>query len=223
MPGPLHDAFAAFLDPEKAARAAHFPVASRTKLMRDQDRVAADKRRIARKLIRPSNADAFLDQLPSEGETLHVVTCGDFVYGDFIVRLIDRHGPPVALVITTLSVSTKNVDAFAALFGRVGPFPFHLLLSHYFRNTNKEIYVALEKRLVESFPDSFHLTIARSHAKLVLVDYGPAGCFVIEGSGNLRTSGNIEQFNVHRDRALYDFHTGWIDEVRAEYLRTAEA
>jgi hypothetical protein len=34
---------------------------------------------------------------------------------------------------------------------------------------------------------------------------------VFEGSANLRTNKNIEQFTCIHDHALHDFHAGWID------------
>jgi hypothetical protein len=35
---------------------------------------------------------------------------------------------------------------------------------------------------------------------------------VFEGSANLRTNGNIEQFALFNDAELHDWHAGWIDE-----------
>ena len=35
---------------------------------------------------------------------------------------------------------------------------------------------------------------------------------VFEGSANLRTNGNIEQFALFNDAGLHDWHAAWIDE-----------
>lgn len=222
VPSPLQLAKSAFLNPEAAVRARKFPVASRkTSIQRQKEKLKRADGRIGKKLIRPKNAAIVLDSLPeAEGDRLHAIVCGDFVYMDLVTGIIDRQGEPLALTLTTLSLSMKNLEAMDRLLKRFPALPIRLVLSHYFQSTSKELFVALETMLSKKFPDRFRLTIARSHAKLALIDYGPAaGCFVIEGSANLRSSGSIEQLAIFRDRELYEMHAGWIEELHAASLQ----
>ena len=176
------------------------------------DRIWRDDTISSKKLIRPENADVLLADFPSrEGEMLHAITAGDFVFGDFILRLIARDGPPRSMTTATLSLSLKNIKGLVAVLTET-PFPFHLVLSHYFQSTNKEIFRAIEELLIP-IPD-FRLNIGRCHAKITLLDF-PDRAVVIESSANLRSSGNIEQIFAKQSRELYDFHFAWIAEFAA--------
>lgn len=159
-----------------------------------------------------------IDALPKcEGEALHALVCGDFVFCNLITRIVDRLGKPSEITLATLSVSLKNLESLEAMLRACPDLKLHIVLSHYFQTTSKEIFIALETLIAEKFPDRFTLTIGRSHAKVALFEYG-THCLVIETSANLRSSGNLEQLAVFRERDLYDFHAGWIREFRAATL-----
>ncbi len=219
MPSPLEAAALAHLNREKDVRERRFPVATRGLNAHREFQVA--KRRDAkagRALIKPKNADAILDRLPAtEGEALHALVCGDFIFCDLITRLVERHGPPLSMTLATLSLSLKNLDALEVMLKACPELTLHIVLSHYFQTTSKEIFIALETMIGEKFPERFTLTCGRSHAKVALIDYGPE-CYVIETSANLCSSGNLEQLAIFRERDLYDFHAGWIDEFRNSTL-----
>lgn len=186
-----------------------------TSIERKLDRFKRADAKIFRTLMRPENADQVIDAMPAEeGEAMHALLCGDFVFCDLILRIVDRFGAPIALTITTLSLSMKNLAGIEAMLVKYPGFPLALVVSSYFQSTNKEIFLALEK-LSEKFAERFTLTIGRSHAKIVLIDHGPAGCIVIETSSNLRSSNCIEQLSIFRERALFDFHAEWIRQFQA--------
>lgn len=216
MPSPLQKAAAAYFDREKDLRSRKFPVPTRGLTAHREFQVA--KRRDAKagkKLIKPENADQVLDCLPAaEGEALHALVCGDFVFCNLITRLVERIGAPTEITLATLSVSLKNLEALEAMLRACPALKLHIVLSHYFQTTSKEIFIALETLIAEKFPDRFMLTIGRSHAKVALIDYG-SSCYVIETSANLRSSGNLEQVAIFRERDLFDFHAAWIREFRA--------
>lgn len=212
MTDPLEKAFANLRNPEAELRKEHFEIANKGYLQRKQSAVKRKRKAMARKLIKPENSDFLIDALPAEGELLHCVTCGDFVLGDMVVRLVERIGPPKSLTIATLSMSVKNVESFAAMLEQHRDLTLEILVSHYFRNTNGEIFTAIENLLVKKFPERFAVRIERSHAKLILFDY-PGEAYVIETSANLRSSNNIEQMVVSNSRELLNFHRQWIGEV----------
>jgi hypothetical protein len=209
---PLNEAFAALQDKEAALRSVKFPVKSRGLTQRIKDRHKKRDAAAVRKLIKPENSDIILDAFPVEpGDQLHAITSGDFIYGDFLLRLMERHGKPESVTITTLSMSQKNAERIASLLKK-DPFPLHIVLSDYFKSSNGKIFTAIQNFLIDPAFPGFRLTVTRSHAKIALFKY-PEKYFVIESSANLRSSNNIEQISVFQDRELHDFHIAWIEEV----------
>lgn len=220
VPSPLQIAAAAQKNRESELRAHKFPVATRGLNAHRQFQLA--KRRDAKAgkaLIKPENADQVLDMLPAEeGETLHALICGDFVFCNLITRLVERLGSPASITLATLSVSLKNLESLEKMMRACPELKLHIVLSHYFQTTSKEIFIALETLIGEKFAERFTVTIGRSHAKVALIDYG-SSCYVIETSANLRSSGNLEQLAIFRERELYEFHATWIEEFRAASLK----
>jgi len=58
--------------------------------------------------------------------------------------------------------------------------------------------------------DNFKLIQKNSHAKITLINAGNE-YYVISGSGNYSNNPKIEQYTVLKDKELYDFHKGWIE------------
>jgi hypothetical protein len=56
------------------------------------------------------------------------------------------------------------------------------------------------------------LSVARNHAKIILVSYDD-NWFTFETSANLRSSDNLETMTIFNDREIHDFHAEWIDEI----------
>ena len=217
----LADAFKELDDPEGAVRKRNFPVASKNFIQRLKDEMKRKDRQAARKLIRPKNAAALVAELPEEGDTLHGVTCGDFVMGDIIGQMVEKVGCPDRLTISTLSLSVKNAEMLARILVANPALVVQMAVSHYFQSTNGEVFTALETLLVEKFPGRFNLGVGRTHAKILCFDY-PEAAYVIETSANLRSSNNIEQFVISNNPELLDFHATWINEIIELFHKTDE-
>lgn len=188
------------------ARRRHFPV--ETTVLR----VEAAKKRLkiaARHLVAKENAQALVARVwPKEkGESAWAIVPGDFVFGDVIPAVIEQAGAPRSLWICTLSLGTANVEALREVL-RICPVT--LMVSTYFRNTDGEIFAALEKLKLECA--GFTLVAARIHTKLLLFDY-EALPVVMEGSANLRSNNSYEQVAVHADAALFFFYLNWMKSV----------
>lgn len=213
---PLQTAAIAHQNREADARAIRFPVPTRTTAIeRDFARHVAMDSQIFRTLLKPKNADAIIDAIPGgEGTALHVLLCGDFIFFELVRRLVKRIGAPVAMTITTLSLSLKNLIGLEELLDQFTELRIQLVISSYFKSTSKSIFLSLET-LAKKFPDRLAVTVGRAHTKIVLIDYGAAGCFVMETSSNLRSSNCLEQLSIFRERALYDFHLSWIRDFIA--------
>lgn len=213
-PTPLQLAQTAFLNRDKLLRARRFPVETRvTEIERKTSRhaIRSDAAAFAA-MMKPENADQIIDRLPAAGASLHALLSGDFVFCHLVTRLVERLGEPLSLSITTLSLSLKNLEALEKLLVRFQAFPLSLVISSYFQSTNKEIFRALES-LASRHKSRIRLTIGRTHAKIVLIDYGPddpRSCYILETSANLRSSSCLEHVSIFRDRQLHDFHAAWI-------------
>lgn len=209
----LEKAFAQLSNPEADARAKHFKIKSGSYIQRRKDALKRKDKAFARKLIKPANAQALVDQFPKDSsDTLHGIVCGDFVMGDVIPAVSKKWGPIEHLLISTLSLSVNNAEALAGLLRKNSSLQCKLLVSHYFKNTNGEIFTALRELLQKPFAERFQLAVHRSHAKIILLETADH-CFSIETSANLRSSNNIEQVVVNNDRGVFDFHAEWIEQL----------
>lgn len=169
---------------------------------------AGDKRsrRGIRRLVRPENAAALAEHLPEPGECTHAVVRGDFVMADIIPLMLGESTADM-LAISTLGMSTANASMLATLraSGRIRR--LFLLVSHYFSQVDKTgTYREVKGLLGDS------VAVSRTHAKVILVSAAPS-FFVVEGSANLRSSDNIEQFAIWNDQELLEWHLEWMKEA----------
>ena len=164
-------------------------------------------RRGIKRLVRPENAAALAEYLPEPGECTHAVVRGDFVMADIIPLLLgDRVADLVG--ISTLGMSRDNAVKLAELLAAGKMRRLFLLVSHYFSQVDKTGTYREVKGLLGDA-----VVVARTHAKVVLVSAAPS-FFVVEGSANLRSSDNIEQFAIWNDEELLNWHLEWMQEVQ---------
>ncbi|MCI0639271.1 MAG: hypothetical protein L0Y70_09355 [Gemmataceae bacterium] len=81
------------------------------------------------------------------------------------------------------------------------------MCSEFFREHNPDIFA----EVLEALPGQ-RIAAGRNHCKVVCID-ADGGKFAMEGSANLRTNSNREQFVLVNDAALHDWHAAWIDEA----------
>jgi hypothetical protein len=89
-----------------------------------------------------------------------------------------------------------------------------LLCSAFFRDHNKELW---EETLDDFRERGQRAAAARSHAKVVTVATAGGRRLSLEGSANLRTNSNREQFCLTDDAALHDWHAAWIDALVSQH------
>jgi hypothetical protein len=167
-----------------------------------------------RRTAQLKEAGDVLDVLPDEGETLHAIMTGRYDLMHLIVMLIGKVGRCEEARIATLSFNRKNLDEMAGLLdaGSVGKMT--LLCSAFFRDHNKSLW----EETLEAFRSRGQRTAAaRSHCKIVILTCADGRQFSLEGSANLRTNGNREQFALTNDSAIHDWHAAWIDELVGQH------
>lgn len=170
----------------------------------------AMRRAIARRTALLAEAADVLRCIPAPGESLHGLMTGRYDLMHLLVVLIDQLGTVDRLRIATLSYNGRNLDELLALLDAGTVASLTLLCSSFFRDHNKDLW---EKTLAEFRRRGHRTAAARSHAKVITLALADGRRFVMEGSANLRTNSNREQFMLAQDEDLHDWHAQWIDDL----------
>jgi hypothetical protein len=85
-----------------------------------------------------------------------------------------------------------------------------MLCSDFFRRHDDDIFAELVQEFRER---GQRVAAARSHCKVVTMALDDGRRYVLEGSPNLRTNHNLEQFALTRDPALHGWYDAWLDEM----------
>ena len=165
-------------------------------------------------------ADA-LDQLPEEGETLHAIMTGLYDLMHLLVVLLDRFGSRCEVLrVATLSLSARNVQEMVSLIDAGKVRRLDLLTSDFFQKHEREIFAELVKEFGER---GQRVAAARSHCKVVTMALRDGRRYVLEGSANLRTNRNLEQFALTRGPELHRFYDTWLARlVNAHEIRPTD-
>ena len=130
--------------------------------------------------------------LPEQGESLHGILYGYFDLCHLLVALLARLGTPrLHLRVATLSMSLRNAHELAALIDCGAVQRLDVLTSDFMAKYDKAIMGGLLEAMHER---GQRVAAARSHCKLLLLDMQDGRRFTWEGSANLRTSRNAENF-----------------------------
>lgn len=169
---------------------------------------AATNRRLA--AIR--EASEVLGVLPAPGESLHAIMTGRYDLTDLLDAIFEKLGRVVEMRIATLSFNQHNVQQIQGWIAGDAPTVGRLsvLCSLFFHDHNPETYAALREVLAVS--EYNRLAASRNHCKVVTLHFASGDRLALEGSANLRTNSNREQFLLANDPELHDWHCAWIDE-----------
>ena len=147
-------------------------------------------------------------ELPEPGWSVHCIMGGQYHGFDIIPTIYRLAGEPITrLTIATLSFSKRNLANLAFMLDEGMVKEVELLTSDYFAKADPEIYTAARAELESR---GQRISFTRNHAKVTCLDFPTAGAFTIETSANLRSCVNFEQFALHNDRALMEYHRAWI-------------
>jgi hypothetical protein len=153
------------------------------------------------------------------GARTFCVVSGDFVFGDVLESLVrDRHLHIRHLTIQTLTLSERNINSLEWMMNYIPDMTLRIALSDYFyaheRRPGK-----LVPYLYEHLDRDGRLDVAYAgtHCKIVTILTARGGKIVIDGSANLRSSRNIEQFRFECDPDLYDYVEAMHDRIFEAY------
>jgi hypothetical protein len=125
-----------------------------------------------------------------------------------LIALLDGFGSPCRTMrIATLSLSRRNVQEMVALFDSGKVCQLDILTSDFFRKHDDDIFAELVQ---EFHRRGQRVATARSNCKIVAVALADGRRYALEGSPNLRTNRNLEQFCLSRDAELFGFYDTWL-------------
>jgi hypothetical protein len=157
------------------------------------------------------NAVALLRPLPEENETVHALMPGDFAAWDLVPAILELVGRPAEeTCVATLGFNSKNAHHLAELIAAGQIRRVTVVASDYFARSDPGTFNEAKARL-EALGQ--RLVSYRNHAKILALDFGSAGAFVVEMSSNLRSCNNLEQLTLSRSQTLFSFHAGWIRQI----------
>jgi len=160
-------------------------------------------------------AIAILDVIPTvPRQSLHAIMTGRYDLADLIGVMIKKLGSIKVLRIATLSISERNCNSMAKWLDTKSVGEIRLLISHFWAEHNRDDFAALNDSFA-CFPGC-KLAASRSHCKVIGMEF-ESGKYILEGSANLRTNSNWEQFCLVLDPELHDWHSTWIDEQIEKY------
>jgi hypothetical protein len=156
-----------------------------------------------------------LAHLPAPGESLHALMTGLYDFMTLVGHVITHHPAPCAeLRIATLAFSSRNTREIAQLLDAGAVARVSLLCSDFFAKHNKAEFAEAVREFTAR---GMAIAAPRSHAKVTCLHFADGAKLVFEGSANLRTNGNLEQFALLNDPELHDWHAQWIDGKHREW------
>jgi hypothetical protein len=153
-----------------------------------------------------------IERLPAPGEYVHMIVGQEFAGFDLLPAMLQLAGARKfgRLYLTTLGFSRDNLAQLETMLRakQIDGRRLHILCGDFFRRADSGLW-DIGRLLAKEW--RFDFKSFRNHTKLILAEL--AGAFyVVEGSANLRSCHNLEQFTITRSEELFEFHQGWIRE-----------
>lgn len=170
------------------------------------------------KYLKYENAKKLASQISELSKfNYRILVNGSFIFGDFIEAFIVHFNLKVKeLTLSTLSIGLDNVDSLKNLL--IGGYvdKLNLITSGYFYSHERFNLVPYMYQQLD-IEDKFQYAAADSHCKIYLFELESGQKITIEGSVNLRSSDNIEQFSIEMDSELYDFYFDYQSKILEKY------
>ena len=147
---------------------------------------------------------------------------GNFIFGDIVEALTVGEGKlyPKRMSIQTLSMSAENIDSLRNVMDACPMMEsLRIVLSDYFfaHERGKDGLVPYLCDKLDTGEVDFDLAFASLHTKIISIETLGGNFVVMDGSANLRSSRNIEQFRIECDEGLYRFVEDFTDCVFCAY------
>ncbi|MBR1829183.1 MAG: hypothetical protein IJ781_06715 [Atopobiaceae bacterium] len=154
------------------------------------------------------------------GMRMFCLVSGNFVFGDILEAMAERGIAEYrTMTIQTLSMSQENIDSLRNVVERCFELErLRIVLSDYFYAHERKA-TGLVPYLYESLDvdDILDVAFASVHTKIVTFETVDGLKAVVDGSANLRSSRNIEQFRIECDANLHDSIEAFADRIFEAY------
>lgn len=153
----------------------------------------------------------FYQEIPAQGETIHMVSNGRWDYWLLAPRTQELVGQPCEFYGSTWTMNRANVLQLLDLFDRSRFTSATILTGTYFKRRES----AVANTLIEGLTARGQRYLAfQNHAKVMLLGFQQSdNWIVIEGSANFTANPRCEQNTVTNDHALYHFHKEWMETM----------
>ena len=170
---------------------------------------------MAEKFVMYENAQQLARALRlRKNERAHCVVSGDFIFGDFIEAYMMTYNIcATTMTIATLSLNQNNVDSLHHLMRTNRIERLNLIISSYFYGNERHALIPYIYQNLD-IGNRFQLAVGGIHTKTTHFSTLGGKHIVIHGSANLRSSGNMEQFTIEENKALFD----WYEEIYAAII-----
>jgi hypothetical protein len=168
--------------------------------------------------LKYANAEKLAKEINlQQGERAFAVLNGSFYFGDFIEAfIVEKKDKVQELTISTLSMNENNVDSLANLLNWGCVEKLNLIVSDYFFSHERHNLIPyIYKKL--DIDSRFQLAVAGTHCKIAQWETRSGKYYIIHGSANLRTSGNIEQIMIEESESLYKFNYDYQQRIIEKY------
>lgn len=175
----------------------------------------SQSKREMRRLTRKTAAEDVFTSVPAHGHSLHLVTNGGFDYWEAVpclAKLMRAEDPsPIMLHACTWILNREIAVQMLGMVDSGAIERYTLVTGDYFRQRTPDAYGIIAE---ESLKRGMIFRTAKVHAKVALIEHRATESYItIESSGNFTNNTNIEQMCVTNDRALYEFHREWIEQI----------
>lgn len=169
-------------------------------------------------MIKYTNAKKLASKINLEkNPRYNCIVAGNFIFGDFIEAfIVENNCKCLNVTISTLSMDQNNVDSLHNLIEGEFIEELNLVVSDYFYAHERGQLIPYIYRELD-IDNKFQLAVAGSHTKICLIRTLGGKHIVIQGSANLRSSSNIEQFTIEDNKDLYDFYLEYHELIIEEY------
>jgi len=151
------------------------------------------------------------------GFRAYAIVEGNFYFGDFIEALVYENCLLAKeMTISTLSLNQNNVDSLEMLLKHGYIDKLNLIVSNYYFSHERHALIPYIYRKLD-YKDKFQLSVSRTHCKLCCMELDNGQKWVMHGSANLRSSGNVEQLMIEENPSLYDFNMEFQNQIIDEY------
>ena len=150
---------------------------------------------------------------PEPGEAVHLVSNGKYDFWTWIPVALEWIRTADEFYGSTWTMNRQACTELLELFDKGRIRSIGMLTGLYFKRRETAVYAKLMTGLTDRRQRYICL---ENHAKVTLLANHTTGDFlVIEGSANYTANPRIEQYVIVNDRAIFDYHKAWMEEVLA--------